>query len=225
MRVLLVEDDAMIAQAVKAALTDELYTVEHVADGRDALMMLSMNEYGFVLLDLGLPGLDGMTVLKTFRGNTKGESVPLIIMTARDALQDRLDGLDAGADDYIVKPFHMSELLARMRAVMRRKNLSTEQTLTNGTITLNLIDKTVSLAGNDTPITLSRREYALLATLLTRPGAIYSRRQLEESIYEPGEEPESNAIEFLIHALRKKLGTDVIKNVRGLGWMVQKGAS
>lgn len=224
MRVLLIEDDAMIAQAVKAALTDELYTVEHVADGRDALMMLSVNKYGFVLLDLGLPGLDGMNVLKTFRANTKAPSTPIIIMTARDGLQDRLEGLDAGADDYIVKPFHMSELLARMRAVLRRKNLSTERTLTNGIITLNVVDKTASLEGHDKPITLSRREYSLLATLLTRPGAIYSRRQLEESIYEPGEEPESNAIEFLIHALRKKLSSEVIKNIRGLGWMVPRGA-
>lgn len=225
MRVLLVEDDVMIAQAVKAALTDELYTVEHVADGRDALMMLSVNEYGFVLLDLGLPGLDGMSVLKTFRAHAKETNTPIIIMTARDALQDRLDGLDAGADDYIVKPFHMSELLARMRAVLRRKNLSTERTLTNGIISLNVVDKTVSVVGQDKPITLSRREYSLLETLLTRPGAIYSRRQLEESIYEPGEEPESNAIEFLIHALRKKLGSEVIKNIRGLGWMVPKGAN
>ena len=126
MRILLVEDDPMIAQAVKGALADEMYTVEHVANGRDALMMLSVNDYGFLLLDLGLPGVDGMTVLKTLRANAQGEkkSIPVIILTARDGLDDRLEGLDAGADDYLVKPFHMSELLARIRAVLRRKNKS-----------------------------------------------------------------------------------------------------
>ena len=226
MRILLVEDDPMIAQAVKGALADEMYTVEHVANGRDALMMLSVNDYGFLLLDLGLPGVDGMTVLKTLRANAQGEkkSIPVIILTARDGLDDRLEGLDAGADDYLVKPFHMSELLARIRAVLRRKNKSTENTLTNGLVTLNTSEKTATLAGADSPITLSRREYALLAALLARPGSILSRRRIEESIYEPGEEPESNAVEYLIHSLRKKLGPELIKNVRGLGWMVEKGS-
>ena len=227
MRILLVEDDPMIAEAVKGALADEMYTVEHVANGRDALMMLSVNDYGFLLLDLGLPGVDGMTVLKTLRANAQGEkkSIPVIILTARDGLDDRLEGLDAGADDYLVKPFHMSELLARIRAVLRRKNKSTENTLTNGLVTLNTSEKTATLAGTDSPITLSRREYALLAALLARPGSILSRRRIEESIYEPGEEPESNAVEYLIHSLRKKLGPEVIKNVRGLGWMVEKGSA
>lgn len=227
MRILLVEDDPMIAEAVKGALADEMYTVEHVANGRDALMMLSVNDYGFLLLDLGLPGVDGMTVLKTLRANAQGEkkSIPVIILTARDGLDDRLEGLDAGADDYLVKPFHMSELLARIRAVLRRKNNSTENTLTNGLVTLNTSEKNATLTGADSPITLSRREYALLAALLARPGSILSRRRIEESIYEPGEEPESNAVEYLIHSLRKKLGPEVIKNVRGLGWMVEKGSA
>ena len=227
MRILLVEDDPMIAQAVKGALADEMYTVEHVANGRDALMMLSVNDYGFLLLDLGLPGVDGMTVLKTLRANAQGEkkSIPVIILTARDGLDDRLEGLDAGADDYLVKPFHMSELLARIRAVLRRKNKSTENTLTNGLVTVNTSEKTATLTGADSPITLSRREYALLAALLARPGSILSRRRIEESIYEPGEEPESNAVEYLIHSLRQKLGPEVIKNVRGLGWMVEKGSA
>ena len=150
MRILLVEDDPMIAQAVKGALADEMYTVEHVANGRDALMMLSVNDYGFLLLDLGLPGVDGMTVLKTLRANAQGEkkSIPVIILTARDGLDDRLEGLDAGADDYLVKPFHMSELLARIRAVLRRKNKSTENTLTNGLVTLNTSEKTATRAGS-----------------------------------------------------------------------------
>ena len=139
MRILLVEDDPMIAQAIKGALSDEMYTVEQVANGRDALMMLSVNEYGFLLLDLGLPGVDGMTVLRTLRANAEGQkkNIPVIILTARDGLDDRLEGLDAGADDYLVKPFHMSELLARIRAVLRRKNQTTENALTNGLVTVN----------------------------------------------------------------------------------------
>lgn len=227
MRVLLVEDDPMIAQAIKGALADEMHTVEQVANGRDALMMLSLNDYGFVLLDLGLPGVDGMTVLRTLRANAEGnkKTVPVIILTARDGLDDRLEGLDAGADDYLVKPFHISELLARIRAVLRRKNQINENSLTNGVVTLDVVQKTALLASNPTPITLSRREYGLLAALLARPGTILSRRKIEERIYEPGEEPESNAVEYLIHSLRKKLGTNVIKNVRGLGWMVEKGSS
>lgn len=227
MRVLLVEDDPMIAQAVKGALADEMYTVEHVANGRDALMMLSVNEYEFVLLDLGLPGLDGMTVLRTLRANAEGgkKNVPVIILTARDGLDDRLEGLDAGADDYLVKPFHISELLARIRAVLRRKNQTTENALSNGIVTLDVREKTAILASDTNPVILSRREYALLAALLARPGTILSRRKIEERIYEPGEEPESNAVEYLIHSLRKKLGSNVIKNVRGLGWMVEKGSA
>ena len=227
MRILLVEDDPMIAQAVKGALADEMYTVEHVANGRDALMMLSVNDYGFLLIDLGLPGVDGMTVLRTLRENAQGnkKNIPVIILTARDGLDDRLDGLDAGADDYLVKPFHMSELLARIRAVLRRKNQTTENTLSNGIVSLDITEKTALLADHSTPIVLSRREYALLAALLARPGSILSRRKIEDRIYEPGEEPESNAVEYLIHSLRKKLGANVIKNVRGLGWMVEKGSS
>lgn len=225
MRILLVEDDPLIAEAVKASLSDETHAVEHVADGRDALMMLSVQEYGFVLLDLGLPGVDGMTVLRTLRqAPAPKNAVPVIILTARDALQARLDGLDAGADDYLVKPFHISELIARMRAILRRKNQAVDNTLTNGTITLDIQDKTASVKDNPKPIALSRREYALLAALLARPGAILSKRSLEERIYEPGEEPESNAVEYLIHSLRKKLGAQVIKNVRGLGWMVDKSS-
>ena len=168
-----------------------------------------------------------MTVLRTLRANAEGQkkNIPVIILTARDGLDDRLEGLDAGADDYLVKPFHMSELLARIRAVLRRKNQTTENALTNGLVTVNVSEKTATVAGDSTPIVLSRREYALLAALLARPGTILSRRRIEERIYEPGEEPESNAVEYLIHSLRKKLGPNVIKNVRGLGWLVEKGSS
>ena len=210
MRILLVEDDPMIADAVKSALADEAHAVDHVSSGRTALTQLGLSDYQLVLLDLGLPGLDGMSVLRTLRGEGSAKNdIPVIILTARDALEDRLNGLDAGADDYLVKPFHMSELLARMRAVMRRRN---------GDLSLSEAAKTVERAGQT--YTLTKREYALLSALLARPGAILSRRALEDRIYAVGEEPDSNAVEYLIHALRKKLGADAVKNVRGLGWMV-----
>ena len=222
MKVLLIEDDPLIAQAVKSSLIDDAYVFETATNGTDALSLIALQEYGFILLDLGLPGIDGMTVLKTLRGSPKKET-PVIIMTARDGLNDRLEGLDAGADDYLVKPFHMSELLARMRAVLRRKAQSVVNTLSNGVVTLNIQEKTAKILDSDETVALSKREYALLAALLARPGAILSKRTLEERIYEPGEEPESNAVEYLIHSLRKKLGSATIKNVRGLGWMVAKG--
>lgn len=222
MKVLLIEDDPLIAQAVKSSLIDDAYVVETATNRTDALSLIALQEYGFILLDLGLPGIDGMTVLKTLRGSPKKET-PVIIMTARDGLNDRLEGLDAGADDYLVKPFHMSELLARMRAVLRRKAQSVVNTLSNGVVTLNIQEKTAKIVDSDETVALSKREYALLAALLARPGAILSKRTLEERIYEPGEEPESNAVEYLIHSLRKKLGSATIKNVRGLGWMVAKG--
>ena len=137
MRILLVEDDPMIADAVKSALADEAHAVDHVSSGQTALTQLKLSDYQLVLLDLGLPGIDGMTVLRTLRGETSQKNdVPVIILTARDALEDRLNGLDAGADDYIVKPFHMSELLARMRAVMRRRNGAAANILTNGDLSL-----------------------------------------------------------------------------------------
>ena len=214
MRILLVEDDPMIADAVKSALADEAHAVDHVSSGRTALTQLGLSDYQLVLLDLGLPGLDGMSVLRTLRGEGSAKNdIPVIILTARDALEDRLNGLDAGADDYL-----MSELLARMRAVMRRRNGAAANVLSNGDLSLSEAAKTVERAGQT--YTLTKREYALLSAVLARPGAILSRRALEDRIYAVGEEPDSNAVEYLIHALRKKLGADAVKNVRGLGWMV-----
>ena len=157
-------------------------------------------------------------VCRCFARSAAKNDIPVIILTARDALEDRLNGLDAGADDYLVKPFHMSELLARMRAVMRRRNGAAANVLSNGDLSLSEAAKTVERAGQT--YTLTKREYALLSALLARPGAILSRRALEDRIYAVGEEPDSNAVEYLIHALRKKLGADAVKNVRGLGWMV-----
>lgn len=193
MRILLVEDDPMIADAVKAALSDEAHAVHLVTNGRNALAQLSVNTFQLVLLDLGLPAVDGMTVLRTMRAEKN--DTPVIILTARDDLEDRLQGLDAGADDYLVKPFHMSELLARMRAVMRRRNGASDNNLTNGVLTLHMDTKTAEMNGKD--FTLTKREFALLNALLARPGAILSRRALEDRIYGAGEEPESNAVEYL----------------------------
>lgn len=221
MRVLLVEDDPMIGAAVQAALKDASWATDWVRDGLAALSALGAQRYDLVLLDLGLPGKDGMEVLASLRA--AGNSVPLLIMTARDALNARLQGLDGGADDYVMKPFEMAELLARMRAVLRRKGGQAAPVLDNGVVALDPATKMATLAGQ-APVSLSAREFSLLQALLIRPGAILSRHELEDRIYGWGEEVESNAVEFLIHGLRRKLGTEVILNVRGLGWMVSKAA-
>ncbi|HOY21795.1 MAG TPA: response regulator transcription factor [Cellvibrio sp.] len=221
MRVLLVEDDHMIGEAIQGALKDAAYAVDWAKNGNTALKTLSCQHYDLVLLDLGLPGKDGLDVLHTIRANNN--PVPLLIITARDALDDRLCGLDGGADDYIPKPFAMAELLARIRAVLRRKGGSATPILSNGILSLDPASRQAIVnAGN--PIPLSNREFGLLQALLIRPGSILSRAELEDRIYGWGEEVESNAVEFLIHSLRQKLGRNNIKNVRGLGWMVSKGA-
>ena len=219
MRVLLVEDDAMIGEAVQGALKDASYAVDWVRDGSAALSTLESQRYDLMLLDLGLPGKDGLAVLTSIR--TKNNPLPLLIITARDGLNDRLRGLDGGADDYVLKPFEMAELLARMRAVLRRKSGSSAPMLGNGRVTLDSTTRQASIHGADA-VQLSNREFSLLQALLIRPGAILSRRDLEDRIYGWGEEVESNAVEFLIHALRRKLGSDTIKNIRGVGWMVSK---
>jgi two-component system OmpR family response regulator len=169
------------------------------------------------LLDLGLPGRDGLDVLAGVRA--RDNLVPLLIITARDELDDRLRGLDGGADDYVLKPFEMAELLARMRAVLRRKGGSAAPLLGNGDVWLDPATKQAGVR-DGTPVLLSGREFSLLQALLARPGAILSRSELEDRIYGWGEEVESNAVEYLIHALRRKLGSEAIKNVRGVGWMV-----
>lgn len=220
MRVLLVEDDAMIGAAVQAALRDAAYAADWVRNGQTALDTLACQHYDVVLLDLGLPGKDGQDVLRAIRARN---NVPLLVITARDALEQRLLGLDGGADDYVLKPFEMAELLARMRAVLRRKGGAAAPVLGNGSVSLDPATREAT-AGGAAPVQLSNREFALLHALLLRPGAILSRSELEERIYGWGEEVESNAVEFLIHALRKKLGTAVIRNVRGVGWMTSKGA-
>ena len=219
MRILLVEDDPMIGDAIQGALTDASYAADWVQNGTSAFSALDTHHYDLVLLDLGLPGLDGLDVLARIRA--RNNPVPLLVITARDGLEDRVRGLDGGADDYLLKPFAMAELLARMRAVLRRKGGSAVPVLGNGIVSLDLVCKQASTESNNA-IALSSREFALLQALLIRPGAILSRSELEDRLYGWGNEVESNAIEFLIHALRRKLGSHVIKNVRGMGWMVSK---
>jgi len=220
MRVLLVEDDYMIGRVVQQALRDASYGVDWVLDGDAALHSLSCLAYQMVLLDLGLPKQDGMAVLRAIRA--AGGRVPVILLTARDATEDRVAGLDGGADDYLVKPFELSELLARMRAVTRRQGPAVGPVLSNGVLTLD--PATHEARADGAPVRLTGREFALLQALMVRPGAILSRRDLESRIYGWNEEVESNAVEFLIHSLRKKLGSSAIKNVRGVGWMVPKPA-
>ncbi|UTH76644.1 response regulator transcription factor [Chromobacterium sp. IIBBL 290-4] len=221
MRVLLIEDDPMIGEAVVSALRDASYAADWVRDGKRALLALENHVYDLLLLDLGLPGRDGMDVLAAVRRD--GNPVPVLIVSARDGLEDRLKGLDGGADDYLLKPFDMAELLARMRAVARRKGGQSAVCMGNGVVTLDPSSREASTTESGA-VLLSNREFALLQALLTRPGAILSRGELEERIYGWGEEVESNAVEFLIHSLRRKLGSAVIKNVRGMGWMVSKNA-
>ena len=220
MRILLVEDDKMIAEAVSSGLKNARYVVDWVNNGNTAEQALNSQQYDLVLLDLGLPGQDGLQVLKHLR--QEKNNTPVLIVTARDDLDSRLAGLDGGSDDYIIKPFDLSELLARIRAVLRRQSGQSTPLLSNGTITLNPTNYQVTLTDQPTPIELSNKEFAILQALMTRPGIIHSRADLEDKIYAWGDEVESNVIDCLIHALRKKIGKEHIKNVRGVGWLVSK---
>ena len=218
MRILLVEDDLMIGEAVSVALRDAAYAVDWVKDGATADRVLENVEYQAVLLDLGLPKRDGLEVLRRLR--QAGNTVPVIVITARDSVDDRIKGLDFGADDYLVKPFNLNEMLARLRAIIRRQGGQATPLLTNGKVTLDLATRQARCG--DVMEVLSAREFALLQALLLRPGTILSRTELEERLYGWNEEVESNAVDFLIHGVRKKLGAHIIKNVRGAGWMVEK---
>jgi two-component system OmpR family response regulator len=219
MRVLLVEDDHMIGAAVAQALRDAAYAADWVKDGENAVMAVESELYDLVVLDLGLPGPDGLEVLRRFRIIRR--QLPVIIVTARDGIDDRIEGLDLGADDYLVKPFEVRELLARMRAILRRQSSGASPVLTNGTISLDPATREASHDGATRRLTA--REFALLQALISRPGIILSRSELEGHIYGWNEEVESNAVEFLIHSVRRKLGATAIRNVRGVGWMVDRG--
>ncbi len=218
MRLLVVEDDRMIGESVRTALRQEGYAVDWVRDGTDGDAALQAERYDLVLLDLGLPGKGGLDLLKTARA--RGDAMPVLVMTARDAIGDRVAGLDAGADDYLVKPFDLDELLARVRALLRRPSGQRDVVLRHGDLVLDPARHETTLAG--APVKLTAREFALLRMLLQRPGAPSSRRRLEEAIYGWGEEVESNAIEVHIHALRRKLGATWIQTVRGVGYMVPR---
>ena len=223
MRILLVEDDELIASAVAAGLKQSAYAVDVLRDGRQAEFAPDDVAYDCILLDLGLPSVDGVTLLKEWR--QRHLKVPVIIITARDGLEDRIEGLDIGADDYVVKPFDLSELLARIRAVTRRSSGERQEDniLSNGVLFLDIRSHELKIrkpGQQETEVSLTAKEFALLATLLKRPGSIWSREKLEDSLYSYGDEVESNAVEFLIHNLRRKIGAEMIKNVRGVGWKV-----
>lgn len=216
MRVLLVEDDEMIGQSLSQALERNGWSVDWVKDGLLAQSALADGDYACVLLDLGLPKRDGVEVLRQARA--RGDATPVLVLTARDGLDDRIGGLDQGADDYLVKPYELGELLARMRAIIRRRDGSAHSLIGTPGMQLDLTTREVLVNGERAP--LSAREFALLHALLERPGAILSRDQLESRIYGWGEEVMSNAVDVLIHGMRKKLGADAIRNVRGLGWRI-----
>lgn len=218
MRILLVEDDPQIGTAISSALEDAGMAADWVKDGNAAISSVDAGAFELMLLDIGLPKKDGLSVLKQVR--QKRNNIPVIMITARDAVEDRIAGLDLGADDYLVKPFLIEELMARIRAVVRRRSGSAQPQLSNGDISIDPASKVASY--DDAVLELTAKEYRLLHSLLLTPGRIYSREELEEKVYGWEEEVNSNAIEFLIHSLRKKTSKAAIKNVRGLGWMVPK---
>ena len=220
MRMLLVEDDPMIGEAARQGLRQEGHTVDWVRDGREAEAAVGGAPYDAVLLDLGLPRRDGLAILKSWR--SRAIEVPVLIITARDAVSDRVAGLDAGADDYLVKPFDLDELSARVRAVARRRSGRAESVVRVGELEIDTAARHVRWKGSD--VNLSAREYALLEALANRPGAYLTRAQLEERLYGWDEEIASNAVEVHIHALRRKLDPELIRNVRGVGYTLAKAS-
>ena len=218
MRVLLLEDDTMIGEGLCRALAAEGMSVDWVRNGIDGETAFHDAAYAIVLLDLGLPDAEGADLLKAAR--RRGIDTPVLIITARDGLDQRVSGLDLGADDYLVKPFEVRELLARMRAILRRRVGKTTSRLAAGPTELDTA--THELSHNGVTNVLSAREFALMHALIERPGRILSRAEIEERIYGWNEEVESNAVDFLIHSIRRKFGKGIISNVRGTGWMVPR---
>ena len=216
MRLLFIEDDAMIRDSVSSGLRHDGFTVDTVADGSAGMLALKNHAYDLLLLDLGLPRIDGISLLTMLR--QQGNLIPVLILTARDAVADRVKGLNAGADDYLVKPFDLQELAARIHALLRRQAGRADAVLRHGTLEVNQTTHAVQLAG--APVALSAREFALLWALLERPGAVLSVPQLEEKLYGWKDDVGSNTVEVYIHALRKKLGAAMIRNVRGVGYMM-----
>jgi DNA-binding response OmpR family regulator len=218
MKVLLVEDDYMIGENIQIALEGEAILVDWVSNGKAAENALSQHRYDALLLDLSLPQRDGIDILRALRA--RGDALPVLVMTARDTVAQRVLGLNAGADDYLVKPFDLDELIARLHALVRRARGRVEPVYKNGDVSINPITKEVFR--EQETIVLSAREWAILDALITRPGAILSRNQLEERLFGWNGEAESNAVEVYIYGLRKKLGQKFIVNVRGVGYMIEK---
>lgn len=218
MRILLVEDDGMIAAGLRTALRQEGHTVDHVAAAPAAAEALRGSAFDLVLLDLGLPQGDGLEVLRGLRA--RRDATPVIIVTARDEVRSRVAGLDAGADDYVLKPFDLDELSARIRSVLRRHGGRGEPSIEHRGLRLDPATREVWREG--APVALSGREYAVLEALLLRPGTVLSRAQLEDRLYGWDEDIGSNAVEVYIHALRRKLGADAIRTMRGVGYFVPK---
>ena len=219
MRILLIEDDAMIGRAVRQGLVNAGFTVDWVSDGHAAELAMANGVYDLAILDLGLPRKDGRAVLESLRGS--GNAMPVLIATARDSVEDRVAGLNAGADDYLLKPFDLDELVARVRALLRRGSGQPGPEMRVGELALDAVRKQATLAGR--VLDLSAKELALLEALMQRPGTVLSRAKLEESVYGWGEEVGSNAIEVHLHNLRKKIGSQRIVNVRGVGYRVSEG--
>ena len=224
MRLLLVEDDVMIGETVLDLLRADHFAVDWVKDGRMADTALRSQRYDLVMLDLGLPQRDGLDVLKELRD--RKDLTPVLVLTARDSVGDRIAGLDAGADDYLLKPYDLDELLARIRALIRRSAGRADSVLEIQGLRLNPITREVTrqLEGNPLPetISLSAREWAVLEVLMARPGVVFSRAQIEEKLYSWKDEVSSNAVEVYVHGLRKKLGNGVIQTVRGLGYVMPR---
>ncbi len=218
MRVLLVEDDALLGSAVQAGLEQSGYTVDWLRDGRMAADSLRTEQPDVLVLDLGLPGKDGLTVLKELRA--QHSLLPVLILTARDTVEDRIAGLDIGADDYLVKPFDLGELTARLRAISRRSGGRASPVIEHGDLVFDPAARSVTVDGET--VALSAKALAILEALLERPGMPLSRERLEQILYGWGEGVESNAVEVHIHHLRKKLGKDRIRTIRGLGYMIPK---
>ncbi len=218
MQILLVEDDQSLADGLCKALRGEGFVINHVAEGRAALHAVSVQPPDIVVLDLGLPDMDGLDVLRSIRGS--GSTIPILILTARSSIDARVSGLDGGADDYLPKPFEIPELIARLRVIERRLSTTPETTIEVGDVWLDTLSLQVFFKNE--PIELARREYTVLKSLVENCGKVRTREQLESGLYAWGEEVSSNAIEVHVHHLRKKLGSDFIKTVRGVGYTVQK---
>src|SRR5271163_3353738 len=216
MRVLLVEDDGMIAQGLQTALRQAGFAVDWMRDGGSTAAALKTSHFDLVLLDLGLPHRDGIEVLRELR--KRGDATPVIILTARDEIQHRVAGLNAGADDYIVKPFDLDEVTARMRSVLRRAAGRGDPSIQHGELRLDPVARTVERGG--VPVGVSAHEFAVLEALLQRPGAVLSRAQLEDRLYGWNDQIGSNAIEVYIHGLRRKLGSEAIRTLRGVGYFI-----